>query len=44
MVVITLEIVFTRVANAFDNLFMVCVLIVNTVHKTFEKLTFQAFY
>ena len=41
---IKLEIVFTRAAPAFDNLFMGCVLNINTVHKTVEKLTFQAFY
>ena len=40
----TLEIVFTRAAPAFDNLFMGCVFNINTVHKTVEKLTFQAFY
>ena len=39
-----LEIVFTRAAPAFDNLFMACVFNINTVHKTVEKLTFQAFY
>ena len=39
-----LEIVFTRAAPAFDNLFMGCVFNINTVHKTVEKLTFQAFY
>ena len=39
-----LEIVFTRAAPAFDNLFMGCVFNVNTVHKAVEKLTFQAFY
>ena len=41
-----LEIVFTRAVPAFHNLFMVmgCVFDVNTVHKTVEKLTFQAFY
>ena len=42
--VILLEIVFTRAAPAFDNLFMGCVFNINTVHKTVEKLTFQAFY
>ena len=38
-----LEIVFTRAAPAFHNLFMVmgCVFDINTVHKTIEKLTFQ---
>ena len=41
---ISLEIVFTRAAPAFDNLFMGCVFNINTVHKTVEKLTFQAFY
>ena len=43
---IKLEIVITRAAPAFHKLFMVmgCVFDVNTVHKTFEKLTFQAFY
>ena len=35
---------FTRAAPAFDNLFMGCVFSINTVHKTVEKLTFQAFY
>ena len=41
-----LEIVFTRAAPAFHNLLMVmgCVFDINTVHKTIEKLTFQAFY
>ena len=41
-----LEIVITRAAPAFHNLFMVmgCVFHINTVHKTVEKLTFQAFY
>ena len=41
-----LEIVFTRAAPAFHNLFMVmgCVFDMNTVHKTVEKLTFQVFY
>ena len=39
-----LAIVFTRAAPAFDNLFMGCVFNINTVHKTVEKLTFQAFY
>ena len=39
-----LEIVFTRAAPALDNLFMGCVFNINTVHKTVEKLTFQAFY
>ena len=39
-----LEIVFTRAAPAFDNLFMGCVFNINTVHKTVEKLTFQAYY
>ena len=42
--IIILEIVFTRAAPAFDNLFMGCVFNINTVHKTVEKLTFQAFY
>ena len=41
---VILEIVFTRAAPAFDNLFMGCVFNINTVHKTVEKLTFQAFY
>ena len=41
---VLLEIVFTRAAPAFDNLFMGCVFNINTVHKTVEKLTFQAFY
>ena len=35
-----LEIVFTRAALAFDNLFMGCVFNINTVHETVEKLTF----
>ena len=39
-----LEIVFTRAAPTFDNLFMGCVFNINTVHKTVEKLTSQAFY
>ena len=41
-----LEIVIIRAAPAFHNLFMVmsCVFDINTVHKTVEKLTFQAFY
>ena len=41
-----LEIVITRAAPAFHNMFMVmgCVFDINTVHKTVEKLTFQAFY
>ena len=40
-----LEIMITRAAPAFQ-LFMVmgCVFDINTVHKTVEKLTFQAFY
>ena len=38
-----LEIVFTGAAPAFDNLYMGCVFNINTVHKTIEKLTFQAF-
>ena len=44
--VLLLEIVITRAAPAFRKLFMVmgCVFDVNTVHKTVEKLTFQAFY
>ena len=41
---IILEIVFTRAAPAFDSLFMGCVFNINTVNKTVEKLTFQAFY
>ena len=40
---ITLEIVFTRAAPAFDNLFMGCLFHINTAHKTVEKLTFQSF-
>ena len=32
-----LEIVFTRAAPAFDNLFMGCVFNINAVHKTVEK-------
>ena len=43
-IIFKLEIVFTRAAPAFDNLFMGCVFNINTVHKTVEKLTFQAFY
>ena len=41
-----LEIVITRAAPAFQKLLMVmgCVFDINTVHKTVEKLTFQAFY
>ena len=41
-----LEIVITRAASAFHKLFMVmgCVFDTNTVLKTVEKLTFQAFY
>ena len=41
-----LEIVITRAAPAFHKMFMVmgCVFDINTVHKTVEKLTFQAFY
>ena len=44
--IIILEIVITRAAPAFHNLFTVmgCVFHINTVHKTVEKLTFQAFY
>ena len=43
---VKLEIVITRAAPAFHNLFMVmgCVFDVNNVHKTVKKLTFQAFY
>ena len=40
----TLEIVITRAAPAFYKLFMVMGFDINTVHKTVEKLTFQAFY
>ena len=42
--IIVLEIVLTRAALAFHNLFMDmgCVFDINTVHKTVEKLTFQA--
>ena len=42
----TLEIVITRAAPAFHKLFMImgCVFDINTVYKTVEKLTFQAFY
>ena len=42
---IKLEIVITRAAPAFYKLFMVmgCVFDINAVHKTAEKLTFQAF-
>ena len=45
-IIISLEIVITRAGPAFHNLFMVmgCVFDINTVHKTVEKLTFQAFY
>ena len=41
-----LEIVITRAPPAFHKLFMVmgCVFDINTVHKTVEKLTIQAFY
>ena len=39
-----LEIVFTRAAPASDNLFMACVFNTNTMHKSVEKLKFQAFY
>ena len=44
--ILKLEIVITRAAPAFHKLFMVmgCVFDINTVHKTVEKLTFQAFY
>ena len=41
--VLILEIVFNGAAPAFDNLFIGCVFNVNTVHKTVEKSTFQAF-
>ena len=34
---IRLEIVFTRAAPAFDNLFMGCAFNINTVHKTVEN-------
>ena len=44
IIMLILEIVFTRAAPAFDNLFMGCVFNINTVHKTVKKLTFQAFY
>ena len=46
IITLKLEIVITRAAPAFHNLFMVmgCVFDINTVHKTVEKLTFQAFY
>ena len=44
LVLIKLEIVFARPAPAFDNLFMGCVFNINTVQKSVEKLTFQAFY
>ena len=37
--VLILEIVFTRAAPAFYNLFIGCVFNINTVHKTVEKLT-----
>ena len=39
-----LEIVFTRAAPAFHNLFMGCVFNINTLHKTVKKLMFQAIY
>ena len=39
-IIYKLEIVFTRAAPAFHNLFMGCVFNINTVHKTVEKLTF----
>ena len=42
--ILRLEIVFTRAAPAFDNLFMGCLFNINTVHKTVEKLTFEVFY
>ena len=44
--IFTLEIVITRAAPAFHKLFLVmaCVFDINTVHKTVEKLTSQAFY
>ena len=46
LIIIKLEIVITRAAPAFHKLFMVmgCVFHINKVHKTVEKLTFQAFY
>jgi len=46
MILLRLEIVITRAAPAFRKLFMVmgCVFDINTVHKTIEKLTLQAFY
>ena len=46
LLLLLLEIVITRAAPAFHKLFMVmgCVFDINTVHKTVEKLTFQAFY
>ena len=40
---LTLEIVFTRAAPAFHNLFMGCVFNINTVHNTVEKLRFKHF-
>ena len=45
LITLKLEIVINRAAPAFHNLFMVkgCVFDINTVHKTVEKLTFQAF-
>ena len=41
---ITLEIVLTIVAPAFDILFIGCVLSAKIVYTTAEKLTFEAFY
>ena len=41
---IKLGIVFTRAAPTFDNLFKGRVFNINTLHKTVEKLKFQAFY
>ena len=39
-----LEIPLTKAAPAFGNLFMGCVLNINTIHTTVEKWTFEAFY
>ena len=45
--ILKLGIAFTRAAPDFDNLAVYCrgcVFNINTVHKTVEKLKFQAFY
>ena len=46
LITVKLEIVITRAAPAFHKMFMVmgCVFDINAVHKTVEKLPFQAFY